>query len=65
MEKAPSGFPITIYNLEGEARWSATTENGSAIGIEVKESLDFEKWRDRFEDDDDAIPGEGKIVADD
>ncbi len=48
---APSGFPITIFNLEGTARWITRTEDGYAVGVQVKESLDFSKWKKRFETD--------------
>lgn len=48
---APSGFPITIYNLEAKARWLNTTDQGWSIGLEVQEVRDFDKWKLRFTGD--------------
>ena len=45
---APSGFPITIYHLEGMKRWQEHSAGGHTVGIEVTENRDFERWRDRF-----------------
>ena len=45
---APQGFPITMLNLEAECKWVAPATRGYKVGVEVRESADFERWRQRF-----------------
>lgn len=45
----PSTLPVSIYRLEGDTRWTGSSEDGFLIGVQIVETEDFERWRNDFE----------------
>ncbi len=39
----------SVYRLEGDTRWTDSSDEGFLIGIQLVETEDFERWQEDFE----------------
>ena len=47
---APAGYPIVLYRVSGEVRWTIEESGRYQLGVKILEVEDAAKWRDDFEE---------------